>query len=768
MDTLDLFETTEAGKQPPKTPPAPPAAEDAGDFLPLGDYAERAYLQYAMSVVKGRALPDVADGLKPVQRRILFAMRELGLGASAKPVKSARVVGEVLGKLHPHGDASAYDAMVRMAQDFSLRYPLIDGHGNFGSRDGDGAAAMRYTEARLSAFAELLLAEIDQGTVDFVSNYDNTLEEPQVLPARLPVLLLNGASGIAVGMATEVPPHNLVEVAEAAVALIQNPQLDVHGLLQIIPGPDFPGGGQIISSPETIRDIYSSGRGSLRVRARWHIEKLARGQWQAVIHELPPQTSSQKVLEEIEELSNPRVRAGRKELSAEQRQSRQAILSVLDAVRDESGREHAVRLVFEPKSSRQDPEEFMQLLLSLTSMEGNAPMNLVSIGLDGRPAQKNLKEILAEWIAFRFQTVTRRTRHRLEKVEARIHILEGRMIAFLNIDEVIRVIREADDPKADLIVHFALSETQAEDILEIRLRQLARLEGIKIERELGELRDERGTLLELLDDAGKMRRLIIKEIRKDAQRFGDARRTLIEQAMTASAKPGAVLDEPVTIILSRKGWIRSRTGHGLDAGGFSFKEGDALLAAAELRSTESVVLMDDQGRAYTLPAASVPGGRGEGVPVATLLELPKGARIQFMLSSGPEQRWLLASSDGYGFLAGSADLQSRVRGGKAVVNLSEGAALLPPIAVAEQDELVLRSASGRLLIYPASEIRSMARGRGVQLMALAAGDQLAEVQILGDSLTVSGKRKPQQLGKAQLAPLRGRRGGRGKIPGEGR
>ena len=423
-------------------------AAPEGEQLTLGDYAERAYLDYAVSVVKGRALPDVSDGQKPVQRRILFAMNEMGLANTAKPVKSARVVGDVLGKYHPHGDQSAYDALVRLAQDFSMRYPLIDGQGNFGSRDGDGAAAMRYTEARLTPIAKLLLDEIDQGTVDFMPNYDGSFEEPKLLPARLPFLLLNGASGIAVGLATEIPSHNLREVAGAAVAMIRDPKISHAALMDRIPGPDFPGGGQIISSQAEIAAAYETGRGSLKVRARWKIEDLARGQWQLVITELPPSTSGQKVLEEIEELTNPKIKLGKKALTPDQLQTKQTLLALLDTVRDESGKDAPVRLVFEPKSSRIDQTEFVNSLLAHTSLESNAAINLVMIGTDGRPRQKGLTEILHEWVGFRFTTVTRRTQHRLGKVNDRIHILEGRMIVFLNIDEVISIIREADDPKA--------------------------------------------------------------------------------------------------------------------------------------------------------------------------------------------------------------------------------------------------------------------------------------------------------------------------------
>ena len=509
--------------------------EEEGDQLALGQYAQRAYLEYALSVVKGRALPDVADGQKPVQRRILYAMERMGLGwggaggnVPARPVKSARVVGDVLGRFHPHGDSAAYDALVRMAQDFSQRYPLIDGQGNFGSRDGDGAAAMRYTEARLAKITRLLLAEIDQGTVDFVPNYDGSTEEPRQLPARLPFALLNGASGIAVGLATEIPSHNLREVADACVALVKNAKLTDDELFALLPGPDYPGGGQIISSESDIRAAYESGRGSLKVRARWQVEDLARGQWQMVVTELPPGTSAQKVLEEIEELTNPKVKAGKKAVTQEQNQLKSTILAVLDGVRDESSKDAPVRLVFEPKSRTIDQDELANTLLVHTSLEASSPINLTGIGLDGRPVQKSLRQMLAEWIEFRQQTITRRSQHRLTRVLERIHILEGRQLVLLNIDEVIAIIRAAEEPKAALIARFNLSERQADDILDIRLRQLARLEAVKIEQELAELRKEQGSLEDVLASPATLRRLMVREIEADAKEFGDARRTLIQ------------------------------------------------------------------------------------------------------------------------------------------------------------------------------------------------------------------------------------------------
>ncbi|HLS51787.1 MAG TPA: DNA topoisomerase IV subunit A, partial [Burkholderiaceae bacterium] len=541
-----------------------------GDTLTLAEYAEQAYLDYAVSVVRGRALPEVADGQKPVQRRILYAMQAMGLGPDARPVKSARVVGDVLGKYHPHGDQAAYDAMVRMAQNFVLRYPLIDGQGNFGSRDGDNAAAMRYTEARLTAFSRVLLDELHEGTVDFAPNYDGSQEEPLLLPARLPVVLLNGASGIAVGMATEIPPHNLNEVVGACIALLKKPSLSDAELQQLMPGPDFPGGGQIITPQDDIAQVYQSGRGSIKVRARWHIEELARGQWQLVVHELPPFTSAQKVLEEIDNLTNPRPRGNRKTLSSEQQQTRSLVLSLLDTVRDESGKDEAVRLVFEPKSSRIDHDEFINLLLTQTSLEGNVTINLVCIGTDSRPAQKGLRAILQDWLDYRLKTITRRSEYRLEKVSDRIHVLEGRMVVYLNVDAVIQTIRDSDEPRDALMQRFQLTQRQADDILEMRLRQLARLEGIRIEKELAKLRDQQTELEALLASPTALKRLLTTELRTDAKTYGDERRTLIQTAEQAVLET-PVVDEALSVVVSRQGWLRTRQGHGHDASLFTFK-----------------------------------------------------------------------------------------------------------------------------------------------------------------------------------------------------
>lgn len=723
-----------------------------GEALTLASFAERAYLDYAISVVKGRALPDVCDGQKPVQRRILFAMNELGLNSSAKPRKSAAVVGDVLGKLHPHGDQSVYDALVRMAQDFSLRYPLIDGQGNFGSRDGDGAAAMRYTEARLTPIAKLLMDEIDQGTVDFQPNYDGTTEEPKLLPARLPMVLLNGASGIAVGLATEIPSHNLGEVAKAAVALIRNPAMKHAELMEYIPGPDFPGGGQIITPASAIAEMYASGRGSMKVRARWKIEDMARGQWQAVVTELPPGVSSQKVLEEIEELTNPKIKTGKKTLSPEQIALKQVILSVLDTVRDESGKDAPVRLVLEPKSKNQDQAEFMQMLLAHTSLETSASINLVMIGGDGRPRQKGLLDILSEWIAFRFTTVTRRTQFRLKKVDDRIHILEGREAVLLNIDEVIRIIRESDEPKPALIQAFRLSDRQAEDILEIRLRQLARLEAIKIQQELAELRKEKAALHDLLDNPASMKKALIKEIDADAKQYGDARRTLIEEAVRASVEQ-KVVDEPVTVVISEKGWVRARTGHGHEASQFTFKAGDSLYGTFECRTVDHLLVFGSNGRVYSVPVSALPGARGDGVPITTLIDLAAGTKILHYFAGNSDISLLLASDAGYGFTAKVGDMVGRMKAGKAFMTLEENDLPLPPSVIAEDaSAIACLSGNGRLLVFGLNEIKQLSSGgRGVILMELEDKEALLAAQAISQKgVRVSGTGRG---GKAQEVNL---------------
>lgn len=727
----------------------------------LGEFAEEAYLAYAMSTVTSRALPALADGQKPVQRRLLYAMREMGLLRGPAHVKSARVVGDVLGKFHPHGDSSAYEAMVRMAQDFSLRYPLVDGQGNFGSRDGDSAAAMRYTEAKLAPIADLLLAEVDEGTVDFRPNYDGTLQEPALLPARLPFLLLNGSSGIAVGMATEIPSHNLSEVAEAVASLALNPKLSDEDLFELIPGPDYPGGGQIISSPEVIRQAYQTGRGSLRVRATWTVEHFAKKEWQLVITELPPGVSTAKVLTEIEAYSNPQVKPGKKALTPEQAAVKTAFLAQIDAVRDESGKKHAVRLVVQPKGRTQDPDTLARFLLAHTSLESNSSLNLTLIDLEGRAPCLGLPAILRQWVDFRLATVRRRTQYRLDKAEARIHILEGRMRILLDIDAVIRVIREADDPKADLIAAFGLTEIQADDILEIRLRQLARLAGIEIEKELAKLQKETAKLRNILEKETVLRKTVAAEIREDAARFGDTRRTRIEpETLKVEAAPAVLVGEdPLTVIVSREGWLRSRAGHRLDTSNLSFKEGDSGLAVFDVRQCDHLALIDDKGRAYSLPVVGIPGGRGDGIPASSQVEIGRGSRLAASAAGTPESVWLFAGDQGYGFQTQLKSLIGRNRAGKAFLTLQAGEEPLPPLLITAPETspwIALRSRKGKTLVLPLSEIKELPRGKGVKLLQLDAGDTLAAWAVVGEEGALG-------LPLQKLETAKGARGSKGKL-----
>ena len=770
---------------------------ETDDSLNLATYAQRAYLEYALSVVKGRALPDVCDGQKPVQRRILYSMSRMGLGfggangaSGAKPVKSARVVGDVLGRFHPHGDQAAYDALVRMAQNFSQRYPLIDGQGNFGSRDGDGAAAMRYTEARLSRITSLLMDEIDMGTVDFIPNYDGSTEEPKQLPARLPFNLLNGASGIAVGLATEIPSHNLREVADACVALIKQPKLSDEELFAIIPGPDYANGGQIISTPADIADAYKTGRGSLKVRARWKIEELARGQWQLVVTELPPGTSTQKVLEEIEEITNPKVKAGKKALSLDQTQLKASMLALLDATRDESNREAAVRLVFEPKTSKIEQAELITALLAHTSLETSASINLTAIGIDGRPTLKSLRQMLLEWIEFRAITIERRSRHRLDKVLDRIHILEGRQLVLLNIDEVIAIIRRSDEPKAALIARFKLSDRQAEDILDIRLRQLARLEAIKIEGELKELREEQGKLEEILGNPTALRRLMVKEIEADAKQYGDIakdpRRTLI-QAEKKTVAELKVIDEAVTVVISAKGWVRARSGHGHDATSFAFKSGDDLYGTFECRTVDTLLAFGSNGRVYSVAVALLPGARGDGQPITTLIELESGTQLVHYIAAAGSAQLLVSASGGYGFIASVDNMVSRQKAGKAFISCAAGETVCKPsplqlnmpitqvnpaqpaIKTIVATHVACASTGGRILTFEISELKTMANGgRGLMLIDLDAKDTLAGAAVYTRSVNITGtgrggKDRAEQLEIRSLNNARAARGRKGKA-----
>ena len=674
----------------------------------LSEYAEKAYLTYAMSVIKGRALPSLSDGQKPVQRRILFAMHEMGLVPNNKPVKSARVVGDVIGKYHPHGDASSYEAMVRLAQEFIMRYPLVEGIGNYGSRDGDNAAAMRYTEARLTPFAEILLKEIHMGTVDFAPNYDGNDQEPVDLPSRLPMVLLNGASGIAVGLSTEIPSHNLGEITDAATALLKNPNLTTKALLQYVLGPDFATGGQIINSQQEILQMYEEGRGSLRVRARYHIEKLANRHWQIVVEEIPQYASTKKILSQVEDLLNPKIKPGKKQLSEEQNNRKALFSSLLYRIRDEADQNSPVRLVFEPKSRRQDPTELMNTLMAETDLELTVSVHLIMIGLNGLPQQKSLKTILTEWLQFRAQSVERRLKTRLKAVENRLHLLAGRMTAYLHIDQVIALIRESDEPKKSLITQFSLSELQAEDILEIRLRQLAKLEWIKLEEEQNKLQKEESQLKHLLQDKKQRDLLIIQELEEDKEKFNDKRRTLIQEAARAELNQSAP-DQAITVILSKQGWIRKRVGHNLNLSNFSFKEGDELQAVIETRSIAPILLISSSGQVYTVDSTDIRSGRNDGIPLSSLIALPAGANIVGMLSSdGPEDTVFFASSAGYGFLSPLDQLKSHTKHGRSVIDIGKGKEALPPITFNKQDleslNTVLISEEVRLLSFPLKEL----------------------------------------------------------------
>lgn len=739
------------------------------DELTLAYFASRAYLEYAISVVKGRALPDVCDGMKPVQRRILYAMKRLGLNPDVKTVKSARVVGEVLGKYHPHGDSAAYYAMVRLAQDFTMRYPLVQGQGNFGSADGDGAAAMRYTEVRLSKYADLLLGELDKGTVKFIPNYDGTHKEPVLLPARLPVLLLNGSSGIAVGMATEIPSHNLTEVGEAAIEVIRNPEITTDELLEIVKGPDFPGGAQVISSASDIKNVYRSGYGNLQVRATYHFEELSRGQWQLVFDSVPYKVSVMKVMSELEALTNPKAPQGKKSLTAKQQQDKQLIMNVMSGMRDESSAEAPVRLVIDPKSKSIDREELVSTILSKTSLETSCKFNLVVIGIDGKPRQKGLKDILSEWVSFRLRTVRARSQTSLNEAEARIHTLEGRLIVLVDIEEVIRIIRGADDPKKELMTHFGLSDTQAEDILEIKLRQLASLDEVKLRKELEKLRNEAERLRGLLTDEKKLRREVTKEIRQDIDTYGDERRTLIEEAKGASIAK-QVIDEPVTVIVSEKGFLRSRQGHGFDARAMNFKLGDKYRCSMECRSVDNLYILSNTGRIYSIPVSSLPSARGEGTHVSAFVQFQDGD-VPFDYICGASDIVLLFTSDAaMGFFCKMSDLAVRQRGGKSFFIL-DGAKPLPvQVSTPLTGWIAALSSSGRLVVFTTDELRALSSGgKGTTIMALQDDEKLvAAVPISPNGVVVVGKGrggKIQELlvGPRSIEDYRTRRGRKGRF-----
>ena len=745
--------------------PQPP--DNGDDASPIERHASQAYLGYAVSTVKARALPEVADGLKPVQRRILYAMGEANAQGFAK---CARYVGEVLGKYHPHGDSSTYEAMVHLAQPFSMRYPLIDGQGNFGSRDGDSAAAYRYTEAKLSRYAELMLAEIGEGTVDFVKNYDGKFDEPQLLPARVPFGLLNGSFGIPVGFSTRIPSHNLREVAAAAAHVIKHPKATVAEIMEHLPGPDFPGGGQIISSAEEIRQAYETGRGSIAMRARWHVEPLARGQWRIVVTELPHGVSCRQVLEEIEALVNPKPATGKKEVSQEQRRLKQFILDQVETVRDESDRKSKLRLVIEPRSSRQSADDTMKALLVHTGLESRFAMNLTWLGLDGLPETKDIATILREWGEFRVNTVRRRTAHRLEKCEERLHIVEGRILAWAKIEEIIKVIRASEDQpqaKERLREKWKFSERQAEDIVNLRLGQLTRLDGVKLNDEKKGLQVEQKGLKEILGDEKVLRKLVVSELADDAKKYGDDRRTLVKSEERATIER-TVVEEPITVILSKKGWVRGRSGHGIDMGGVGFKDGDGRFMELECKTTDTLTVFASGGKCFSVDCAALPSGRGDGAPMNTLVNSGSDDIVWIGLGA-PETQLLVTNTAGNGFLCKLGDLATKTKAGKEFMSVPEGSKALAPVVVSGQAKVAALSSDSRLLVFPMDELPVRPNG-GVGVALIALPDKIALASAApcdGKALVVSGiKRKNravETLDAKQLREYDGKRAQRGKL-----
>jgi topoisomerase-4 subunit A len=721
--------------------------------LPLKTFAEKAYLEYSMYVILDRALPHVGDGLKPVQRRIIYAMSELGLAATSKHKKSARTVGDVIGKFHPHGDSACYEALVLMAQPFSYRYPIVDGQGNFGSSDEPKSfAAMRYTESRLTRYAEVLLSELGEGTADWVPNFDGTLEEPSLLPARLPNVLLNGATGIAVGMATDIPPHNLREVAAACVRLLDDPKATVAQLLEHVQGPDFPTGAEIISSREDLARIYETGNGTFRARGRYEIED-----GEIIVTELPHQVSGAKLLEQI---------------AAQMRAKK---LPMVEDLRDESDHEHPTRLVITPRSNRVDVEQVMAHIFATTDLERSYRVNLNVIARDGRPRVMGLKELLEEWLSFRFDTVTRRLTHRRDKLNARLHILDGLLVAYLNLDEVIRIVRYEDEPKAALIARFELSELQAEAILETKLRHLAKLEEMKIRGEQEKLAAERDEIDRILKSRTRLRKLVRDEIVADAERYGDDRRSKLVQraAAQAIAETELVVSEPVTVVLSRSGWVRAAKGHDIDPRSLSYKTGDEYRAMARGRSTQQAVFLDSTGRAYSLPAHALPSARGQGEPLSGRLDPPDGATFPGVLIGDPEERWVLASSAGYGFVVKLEDLHSRNRAGKAVLKVPDGSSVIAPVPVPAVDGALVAAVNsdGRLLTFPVSDLPELPRGKGNKIFGIsskkaASGEEsLIAVAVVapGQSLRVLCGERHMGLSFRELGDYRGERGQRGAV-----
>jgi len=716
------------------------------EHVPLAVFSEKAYLDYSMYVILDRALPHLGDGLKPVQRRIIYSMSDLGLSAGSKPKKAARTVGDVIGKFHPHGDSACYEAMVHMAQPFSFRYPIVDGQGNWGSQDDPKSfAAMRYTEARLTRYAQVLLAELDQGTVEWQPNFDGTLREPKLLPAQLPNLLLNGASGIAVGMSTDIPPHNVREVVTALIRLLDEPAATLGQLTKHVKGPDFPTGGELVSPRSDILEIYKTGNGSLRLRARYEIQD-----GEIVISELPFQVSGAKVLEQIAV------------------QMRAKKLPMMEDLRDESDHENPTRLVLTPRSGRIDLDSLMNHLFATTDLERTVRVNLNVIGLDGRPAVYGLKALLEEWLRFRTDTVKRRLNHRLERVTARLHVLDGLLIAYLNIDAVIKIIRTEDEPKPVLMKRFKLSDGQAEAILELKLRHLARLEEMKIRGEQDALAKEQADIKQTLRSKQKLTGLIKTELLALADVHGDDRRTVIVERDPAQAMDDAELitSDPVTVVLSARGWARAAKGHEIDPQTLSYRSGDEFLAAAAGRSNQLAVFLDSTGRAYSLPAHTLPSARGQGEPLSGRLKPPDGATFGAVLIGAPEDAWVVASSAGYGFVVKLEHLHSRNKAGKVVLSVPKGARVIPAAPVGENGQLVTAvSSDGRLLVFPIDELPELARGKGNKILALPpkSGLEMVSVCVLGKDQALqisSGQRqmtiKPKDL-EHYLAG-RGRRG----------
>jgi len=724
---------------------------------PLKVFTEKAYLDYSMYVILDRALPHVGDGLKPVQRRIVFAMSELSLDYTAKPKKSARTVGDVLGKYHPHGDSACYEAMVLMAQPFSYRYPLIEGQGNWGSTDDPKSfAAMRYTEAKLSKYAEVLLSELGQGTVDWQPNFDGTLEEPKLLPARLPNVLLNGTTGIAVGMATDIPPHNLKEIASACIRLLEDPKATVKDLCEHVKGPDFPTEAEIITPRGEIRQMYETGNGSVRMRAKWVREKGG----DIVVTALPYQVSGAKVLEQIA------------------LQMRNKKLPMVEDLRDESDHENPTRLVIVPRSNRVDSDELMGHLFATTDLERSYRVNVNVIGLDGRPAVKNLKELLEEWLQFRLTTVTRRLEFRLDKVQKRLHILAGMLTAYLNIDEVIAIIRKHDEPKPVLMKKFKLSDIQAEAILELKLRHLAKLEEMKIKGEQKDLAAERKALEETLSSKARLKKLIRTELAADAETYGDKRRSqLVERAAAAQAIDETQLlpTEPTTVILSKSGWVRAAKGHELDPTTLSYKSGDSFLTAAYGKSNQSAVFLDSTGRAYTLPAHSLPSARSQGEPLTGRVTPPEGATFAGALIGEAEDRWLVASDAGYGFVVKLGELVSRNRSGKAALRVKPGWKVCVPAPVKDlkSDLIAAVSNEGHLLVFPAKDLPELARGKGNKVLGISSKKHATREQFMAavtsvpaeEGLVIVCGQRHMSLGPKELKEFLGERGRRGlKLP----